>query len=150
MIENITNSIINSNNMSIVSTEQYVDFSNKLSTLKKLKMDLENQEKELTNPIYEHIKLIREKFLDSKNKINEAIKILTNAMLSSDLKSEKEIGSSVSLRKILDFDVLNIKDVPIEYLELNREAVRKDINCGVRKIPGLVIFEKEILAAKIL
>jgi hypothetical protein len=54
--------------------------------------------------------------------------------------TKTDIGTMSTL-SVWDFEILNIKEVPREYLELNHSKVKAAIKNGIRNIPGLQIFE---------
>lgn len=51
-------------------------------------------------------------------------------------------GGQASLRKVLGFEILNVKKIPREYLMVDEAKIRREINQGgVTKIAGIRIFE---------
>jgi hypothetical protein len=60
---------------------------------------------------------------------------------------KSDIGEA-STRKTWAFKVVNLAEVPREYLILDAVAIRKAIAGGVRSIAGLDIFQEEGLAVK--
>lgn len=60
----------------------------------------------------------------------------------------KTAMGTTTARRVTDFEVTDLAQVPILYLQLNAEAVRAAIRRGVRDIPGVRIFEREILAVR--
>lgn len=54
--------------------------------------------------------------------------------------------STVQMRWV--FDVVELSQVPIEYLSLNETAVREAIRRGEREIPGLCIYQTESIARR--
>lgn len=63
-------------------------------------------------------------------------------------KTSQLSEKSSSLRMIWTFEVVDINQVPREYLVLDETAVRRAIQSGVREIPGLRIFQKPSLVIK--
>lgn len=57
-------------------------------------------------------------------------------------------GDNATVRMVWDFDIVNIKDVPSEYLTVNTTVIRSAIRSGVREIPGLKIYQKPTVAIK--
>lgn len=53
---------------------------------------------------------------------------------------------TTTVRRVMDFEITDLAQVPADYLQVNAEAVRTAIRRGVRDIPGIRIFEREILA----
>lgn len=58
-----------------------------------------------------------------------------------------ELGQAIA-RKVWEFEVLDIDQVPREYLQLDETAVRRAIQQGIRHIPGLRIYETEKLTVR--
>jgi septal ring factor EnvC (AmiA/AmiB activator) len=50
-------------------------------------------------------------------------------------------GGSVTMKRRWTFEVLDLKDVPQEFLSINDKAVNEAIRSGVREIKGVRIFE---------
>lgn len=55
-------------------------------------------------------------------------------------------GTTVAARKRWTFQVIDAAAVPREYLGVNESALRKAVQSGLREIPGVHIFETEVLA----
>jgi hypothetical protein len=55
----------------------------------------------------------------------------------------KTDNSSLTVRKTWEFEVITKADVPIEYLIVDEQKIRKAINSGVRVINGVNIYQKE-------
>ena len=52
-------------------------------------------------------------------------------------------GSGTAFQKTeWTFDVLDLKQVPLEFIMLNESEVKRQIKLGIREIPGLKIFER--------
>lgn len=51
-------------------------------------------------------------------------------------------NATTATRKETKYDVVNIAEVPAEYLTLNDAAVKRAIKMGIRKIPGLDIYDE--------
>lgn len=60
---------------------------------------------------------------------------------------QAKVGGSV-LQKRWTFDVVDADGVPREYLEINTVAVNEAIREGVRDIPGLRIYQKELVSVR--
>jgi len=58
-----------------------------------------------------------------------------------------ETGNSVTEMR-WTYDVVDIRKVPKEYVELNLGAIRKAIIGGMRNIPGLRIYQKPVLSVR--
>ena len=70
----------------------------------------------------------------------------------SDFKQSKTIHSevgSVTFRKDWDFKVIDPVQVPREFTQIDLVAIRKAVKSGTRNIPGVEIFETEIVNRKI-
>ncbi|MDR7496813.1 MAG: hypothetical protein QN174_07640 [Armatimonadota bacterium] len=57
-------------------------------------------------------------------------------------------AARVTARKVWDFEVVDLAQVPHEFVTLNEPTVRAAIRAGVRQIPGLRIYEREQLAVR--
>ena len=55
-----------------------------------------------------------------------------------------EARDSTRVRKQWDFEVVDVGQVPLDYLQVDTSAVREAIRNGEREIPGLRIFQKEV------
>lgn len=54
----------------------------------------------------------------------------------------------VTISKVWDWELENIEDVPTEYLSVDVAKVRADVQAGVRRIPGIRIFQKEVVSSR--
>lgn len=63
-------------------------------------------------------------------------------------KTVRSDTGSATGKKVWDHEVVNLAQVPVEYLQLDTVAVRKAINAGVREIPGVRIFQKSQLSVR--
>ena len=57
-------------------------------------------------------------------------------------------AGAATVRKTWTFNVVNLDEVPREWLELNEARVRKAILAGERQIPGLEILQVESLSVR--
>lgn len=57
-------------------------------------------------------------------------------------------GEHSTVRLIWDFEVMDMKKIPVEFLEVNNAAVRAAIKAGRRDIEGLKIYQKPSIAIK--
>ncbi len=57
------------------------------------------------------------------------------------------VVSSLRKRKTWQFEIINLDKIPMKYIkrEINRQAVMRDIQAGRREIPGLKIYQKEMV-----
>lgn len=86
----------------------------------------------------------------------DAAKILDNAVTIESTKTKAapirgDYGGVVSLRKVWDFEVVDIQQLAQKHPELivvNAVAIRKYIREGQRNIPGLRIFQKDQIAGR--
>jgi hypothetical protein len=63
-------------------------------------------------------------------------------------RSVKTDVGAAHTRKVWAFKLVNVAQVPAEYLEVNSVAVRRAIAGGVREIPGLEIYQEDQLAVR--
>jgi len=54
-----------------------------------------------------------------------------------------EVSETTTIVKRWTFEILNLKDVPRDYLILDNAKVREAIRNGIREIPGLRIYQEE-------
>lgn len=54
--------------------------------------------------------------------------------------------AGVSMREVWDFEVLDMRAVPVGFLQVNEADVRRAIANGLHAIPGLRIFKKPVVA----
>ena len=57
-------------------------------------------------------------------------------------------GTNASVRMVWTFEVVDLAQVPAEFLAVNDTAVRQAIKDGTREIPGLKIYQKPTVAIK--
>jgi len=79
---------------------------------------------------------IEEKQAEIKKAEQEQIDLSRQELL---LKTEKP-----SIRKIWDWELVDINSVPIYFLQLNPTAIKQAMSEGIREIAGLRIYQKEI------
>jgi hypothetical protein len=101
--------------------------------------------------IREEIEAIeREKIRMEKEKANREaselaeIKRIKEAKADQDRIKELEAQKSKNIRKDWTFDLINISQVPREYLTLDESKVKQAIRNGTKEIPGLKVYQKEI------
>lgn len=58
------------------------------------------------------------------------------------------IGATTA-RKVWDFEIEDESQIPRPYLSVSEQAIRAAIKSGMRSIPGVRIFEKEILSVRV-
>lgn len=57
-------------------------------------------------------------------------------------KIRTDDGASVHTRKTWAWELADLKQVPIDYLQVNSQKLNAAVKAGVRNIPGINIFEK--------
>lgn len=57
-------------------------------------------------------------------------------------------GANASVRMVWAFDVVDLAQVPVEFVTVNDSAVRQAIKDGTREIAGLKIYQKPTVAIK--
>lgn len=62
--------------------------------------------------------------------------------------SIKTDSGTTSIRKVWDWELVDINEVPREWLILNDKAVNAAVRTGIRNIPGIRIFEREQIAVR--
>lgn len=61
--------------------------------------------------------------------------------------TKASIGSA-TLQRRWTFEVLDQRAVPHDYLMVNEVAIRADIRAGIREIPGIRIYQEEIITGR--
>ena len=90
---------------------------------------------------------ITKKEQERQKKILEAAAMLaakTPIVLTEPVKPKSTESVIAKTKTITKFKVIDISKVPLEYLEINKSAVDRDIKMGVRNIEGLEIYEESI------
>ena len=116
--------------------------------------------KTLAAPLKEAQKIINDKVLEFKLAQEEiaAKKMATKEKIQASHKARghethelvpevAETGTT-PMQKRWTYDVLDIYEVPIKYLQLNLSEIRKAIDGGERKIAGLKIYQKPSLSIR--
>lgn len=71
--------------------------------------------------------------------------IMTKASAQTEINQG---GANASVRMVWTFEVVDLAQVPAEFLAVNDTAVRQAIKDGTREIPGLKIYQKPTVAIK--
>ena len=88
---------------------------------------------------------ITKKEQERQKKILEAAAMLaakTPIVLTEPIKPKSTESVVAKTRTVTKFRVTDISKVPLEYLDINKSAVERDIKMGVRNIEGLEIYEE--------
>ena len=78
-----------------------------------------------------------------------AAALAVQAVMTAAPERRTEVGTgvgAVSVRNVVDFEVLDVGAVPREYMMLNEVSVRAALRAKVTEIPGLRIFTRDTLA----
>jgi len=80
---------------------------------------------------------------------NAAVKAAVAEQVAAETTSVRgSAGGGVSIQKRWTFELLEMREVPREWLELNETAVRRAIAQGVREIAGLRIYQQDVVASR--
>lgn len=121
---------------------------------RKLATALIDSKKEITKPQIDYQKAVNKLVEDYTNKLKKIEENLKDKIekwidQSADLAYasglegiQVEDGSLKRVNK-WDFRILDERDVPREYLQVDVAAIEKDIKSGVREIPGVEIYLKQ-------
>lgn len=171
-IENITSQqLLNSIKQLQMKKEQdYNTVSNLYSEARKYKTLIENWKKEAKRPYREQILAIdneAQQYLDLCDQsimlcnqqigvyqanLREQARLLEEAkaifmqkqpIVIETIKPKKTEKTTTVIKKVPVYKVINIKKVPVKYLQINESALKKDLNLGIREIKGLEITEQE-------
>jgi hypothetical protein len=65
-------------------------------------------------------------------------------------EKQKELSSQKmkNVRKNWEFEILNLEEIPREYLVLDDKKVRQAIHSGIRNIPGLRIYQADLVVVR--
>jgi hypothetical protein len=85
-----------------------------------------------------------QKDLDKKAKETgtEPVKLTEPIVPKRESVTRTETGSAHA-RKVWDFEIIDVKAVPREYLVVSTTLVRDAVRGGVREIPGMRIYERD-------
>jgi len=118
--------------------------------------------KKLTEPLEEADAILRKKILEYRMKEEERIRKEAEEIRKKMEEKGQFVpvvvsgpGTTMSgkngtaiVRKVWDFEVIDENQVPREYLSVDPGKIRKAVQEGVRQIPGVKIFQKEVLAVQ--
>ena len=102
----------------------------------------------ILKPIGELKEILRTKILKYKNYCEE---IERKKQLEINNKEKAEVIESstaplnIQTRKNWKYEIINIKEIPREFLEPDLARITKAIRAGVRKIPGVKIYQSEVV-----
>lgn len=135
-------------------------------TLKKLsdsKKQVEDYRISMTKPLNESLRAINnffkqfsEPLTDVDRDVREKIKVFNEQFKEKEtidqrdyaemsLASRNKVGG-VKLKKVWTMEVIDSSLVPLEYMLVDEIKIRKFISAGIREIPGIKIFQKEIVS----
>lgn len=144
-IKNYLNRILN-------DTENKEEFTENLNLLfdllkiREVKKGIESKRKECTKEF-----VLKKKEIDNSTKEIESLLSETENILlqkiekwviEEDVESLKLDNGSLSSKKIWEWELDNIDNVPREYLTVDHAKIDKDIKNGIRSIEGIKTFEK--------
>jgi len=55
---------------------------------------------------------------------------------------------TVSAKKVWDYEIVDERQIPPEFMMVNEKAIRAAVKAGVRNIPGVKIYQREELAVR--
>jgi hypothetical protein len=122
---------------------------------RKLEKALEDSRLEIVRPHMDYQRAINKlvkDFKDKLEKIETNLKVKIDAWIGEQkenpftaLDELKVEDGSLYTQKSWDFEILNYKTIPQEYLETNVDVakIERDVKNGVRDIAGVRIFQKE-------
>lgn len=132
-------------NIEVKTHEDYESAVNLLTEVAKLKKEVEKRKEFFTAPLRKHINDINAFFNGFFGPIGKADKHLrgvTVAYLREHEESKSTLtasGGRVTSSEAWGFNVININDVPREFLMVDEGKIRAAISGGVRRIPGVEI-----------
>lgn len=119
---------------------------------RKLEKALDESRAQIVKPHFDYQKAINKLVKDFKDKltqIEESLKVKIDKWMVEQAENpftavdrlEVEDGTITS-KKSYDFEVIDEREIPREYLQVDVAAIEKAVKYGVRKIPGVNITEK--------
>lgn len=119
---------------------------------RKLEKALDESRAQIVKPHFDYQKAINKLVKDFKDKltqIEESLKVKIDKWMIEQAENpftavdrlEVEDGTITS-KKSYDFEVIDEREIPREYLQVDMAAIEKAVKYGVRKIPGVNITEK--------
>lgn len=125
------------------------------ASFKQASIPLETIEKEVKDKMMKYRRIEAEKLeKERQRKLKEAEKLKTESLkeerieqaqsIKQETKIESESGA-VRARKVWKFELINANEIPREYLMVNETAIRRAVLEGAREIPGVRIYEDEVL-----
>jgi hypothetical protein len=85
--------------------------------------------------------------LDQAVASDEAVKVAATQAIAPPTTVRAESGST-TVQKRWAFRLVDLAQVPLEYLALNETKVRDAIRIGVRIIPGLQVYQDDVLQVR--
>ena len=82
------------------------------------------------------------KYVDYQNKIEQEAAIAVGSFVEIIPKEFKGEGSTAVTKTIKKYNLVNINNVPVEYLTLNDKLITFNINNGIASIAGIEIYEE--------
>ena len=74
--------------------------------------------------------------------------VVSTPQVQEQAKTTKSDFGSVSAKKVWDFEIVDEKAIPAEFLTVNERAIRAAVRAGTRNIPGVKIYQKEELSVR--
>jgi hypothetical protein len=87
----------------------------------------------------------------SDEEAQELIDTIQNMELETSVIQTTIVAAPAKVKGITKrwvFELVNLKEVPVEYLQVNETAIREAIAKGTRLIPGIKIFQQESLSIR--
>jgi len=123
--------------------------------LRKQTAVINDKAKEFTDPLDSVIEMANSKAVkylrlleEIKNKEDEELRQAASLFDATDElyippmeKTVRGEGAIAVTKTEKDFKVLDLSKVPMKYLMVNEEAIKRDVKLGLSEIPGLEIFE---------
>lgn len=157
----------------IKNDKDVVEATEVLAQIKARKDNIEEIRKEFTQPLNQSLRNINSRFKEMIEPLENAERHIKKYILGyrelkakewkeQEKKLKKENGKDAFLkpmptkvesdtgelrvRKEWKFKITNAELIPRVYLEVNEKLIRRQINDGVRKIPGIKIYQEENLS----
>ena len=126
---------------------------------RKIKNQIEESRKNIVRPhldfqkaVMKFAKDIQEKFDSIENVLHKKISSWMKTQRENPFTRVDEIiveDGSISYKTKYDCEIIDETLIPREYLKIDEEAIKKSVNAGVRKIPGVKIFNHETTTLRV-
>lgn len=84
----------------------------------------------------------------AKKKLKKENKSEVEVEVVNDIKTERGQKSTTTIKEYWTYKIKDVKKIPKKYLKPDKGKIRKAVNKGQRKIPGIKIYKKESVSVR--